>query len=156
MRGGPFYSLGGYSNYKENEFNNEDSEDDTEDENALEDESDEEEGKEEDIDDNSYVTIGFTVLKLKRYTKAGSKDRYKWVKVHSLGDQALFVGDKSSMSLSASSFNGCKANCIYLTDDHKLYYVSTLNGGGNDIGVFSKKDGKIELLLKDDITLLDC
>ena len=46
-----------------------------------------------------------------------SKNEYDWVNVDSLGDQALFAGDNSSMSLSASSFNGCKANCIYFTDD---------------------------------------
>ena len=139
MRGGLSY-LGGDRNYEENEFNNEDSKDDTEDEDAFEEESEEEEeeeegggggggggregGKEEEyINDNAYLTIGFTVQKLKRCTQAGSKYRYKWVKVHSLGDQALFVGDNSSVSLSASSFNGCKANCIYFTDDHKLNYA---------------------------------
>ena len=160
MRGGLSY-LGGDRNYEENEFNNEDSKDDTEDEDAFEEESEEEEeeeegggggggggregGKEEEyINDNAYLTIGFTVQKLKRCTQAGSKYRYKWVKVHSLGDQALFVGDNSSVSLSASSFNGCKANCIYFTDDHKLNYAYTLEGGGYDIGAFRMEDGKID------------
>uniref|UniRef100_A0A7N2LBQ0 KIB1-4 beta-propeller domain-containing protein n=1 Tax=Quercus lobata TaxID=97700 RepID=A0A7N2LBQ0_QUELO len=100
--------------------------------------------KEEYINDNAYLTIGFTVLKLKRCTQAGSKYRYKWVKVHSLGDQALFVGDNSSVSLSASSFNGCKANCIYFTDDNKLNYAYTAEGGGYDIGAFRMQERKIE------------
>ena len=100
--------------------------------------------KEEYINDNAYLTIGFTVLRLKRCTQAGSKYRYKWVKVHCLGDQALFVGDNSSVSLSASSFNGCKANCIYFTDDNKLNYAYTSEGGGYDIGAFRMEERKIE------------
>ena len=73
---------------------------------------------EELIEDNPIVTIGFTIVKLEWSTEVRSKDEYKWVNVDSLGDQALFVGDNSSMSLFASSFNGCKANCIYFTDDN--------------------------------------
>ena len=63
------------------------------------------------------MTTGFKVLKLECSTEVKSKNEYDWVNVDSLGDQALFAGDNSSMSLSASSFNGCKANCIYFTDD---------------------------------------
>ena len=100
----------------------------------------EDEDQEEAIDDDPYVTIGFTVLKLKRCTQAGSKYKYKYVKVHSLGDRALFVGDNSSVSLSASSFNGCKVNCIYFTDDNFEFYGA--NGGGYDMGVFSVEDGE--------------
>ena len=59
-------------------------------------------------------------------------------------DQALFVGDNSSVSLSASSFNGCKANCICFTDDNKLNYAYTSEGGGYDIGAFRMQDRKIE------------
>ncbi|KAL0007074.1 hypothetical protein SO802_008576 [Lithocarpus litseifolius] len=99
---------------------------------------DEDEDQEEVINDDPYVTIGFTILKLKRSTQARSKYKYKYVKVHSLGDRALFVGDNSSVSLSASSFNGCKANCIYFTDDNFEFYGA--NGGGYDMGVFSMED----------------
>ena len=98
----------------------------------------EDEDQEEEIDDDPYVTIGFTVLKLKRCTQAGSKYKYKYVEVHSLGDRALFVGDNSSVSLSASSFNGCKANCIYFTDDNFEFYGT--KGGGDDMGVFSMEE----------------
>ncbi|KAK7830834.1 hypothetical protein CFP56_027890 [Quercus suber] len=43
--------------------------------------------------------------------------------VDNLGDQVLFVGDSSSMSSSPSSFNGCKANCVYFTDDYKKGFI---------------------------------
>ncbi|KAK7842113.1 putative F-box protein At5g55150 [Quercus suber] len=141
VRGGHYYSI-------QDEFNNVDSEDDIEDDDALEneyeEEVEEEEEEEEEINDNSYVTIGFTVLKLKRSTQAGSKYKYKYEKVDNLGDRALFVGDNSSVSLSASSLNGCKANCIYFTDDNIELYEETLNGGGYDMGVFSMKDGTFD------------
>ena len=141
VRGGHYYSIEDYPNYEEDEFHNVDLEDDIEDEDAPENESEEEVEEEEKINDNSYVTVGFTVLKLKRFTQAGSKYKYKYVKVDNLGDRALFVGDNSSVSLSASSLNGCKANCIYFTDDNIELYEETLNGGGYDMGVFCMKDG---------------
>ena len=120
IRVGHYYSI-------EDEFNNVDLEDDIEDEDALENESEEEEKK---INDNFYVIIGFTVLKLKRFTQARSKYRYKYVKVDNLGDRALFVGDNSSISLSAPSFNGCKANCIYFTDDINFATLGKLTRTG--------------------------
>ena len=109
-------------------------EDDNQDENIHEDEQ---------INGNTYLTIGFTILKLECSTKVRSKYKYKRVKVDNLGDQALFVGDSSSVSSSPSSFNGCKANCAYFTDDCKEGFSSTLNGGWFDIGVFSIEDGNI-------------
>ena len=36
--------------------------------------------------ENFYVTIGFKVKRLKRFTQQGSKFKYKWMKVDSLGD----------------------------------------------------------------------
>nr|XP_023913250.1 F-box protein At2g17690-like [Quercus suber] len=135
FRGGHFFL--------EDDTEDEDSEDDIEDENIHESEGEGEgEDEEEKINDNPYVTIGFTILKLECSTKVRSKYKYKWGKVDSLGDQALFVGDNSSVSLSASSFNGCKANCIYYTDDYVEVFPFTLNGGGYDMGVFSVEDGE--------------
>ena len=81
------------SDHEENESNDEDIEDDFEDE-ETKDEFD------KGIKDNSYVTFRFTVLKLERCTPEGSKFKYKWVKVDSLSDQALFVGDNSLVFLS--------------------------------------------------------
>ncbi|XP_065621509.1 putative F-box protein At3g25750 [Quercus suber] len=127
-----------------------------EDVNVHEDEFEQEQEQEQDQDQEQlrelgqehiyeipYVTTGFKVLKLECSTEVKSKNEYDWVNVDSLGDQALFVGDNSSMSLSASSFNGCKANCIYFTDDND-YYLNSLNGGGYDMGVFSMEDETIK------------
>ena len=141
----------------EDDFENEDSEDDFESEdsenvvededseNAVEDEDSKDESDEEGFDknDNPYVTIGFTVQKLKRCTQEGSIFKYKWVKVDSLGDQALFVGNSSSLSLTASSLNGIKPNCIYFTDDDLTHFNCTRNGGGFDMGVYRMEDARI-------------
>ncbi|KAK7824440.1 putative f-box protein [Quercus suber] len=104
------------------------------------------------IDGDIVFTVCITFCKepedcIQKYLVESSgdlfKNEYDWVNVDSLGDQALFVGDNSSMSLSASSFNGCKANCIYFTDDND-YYLNSLNGGGYDMGVFSMEDETIK------------
>ena len=107
------------------------------------DESDDE-GFDENV--NLYVTIGFTIKRLKRCTQQGSKFKYKWVKVDSLGDQALFVGDSSSLSLTALSLNGMKPNCIYVTDDDLPLLHCTHNGGGFHMGVFSMENATIKPL----------
>ena len=105
------------------------------------DESDDE-GFDENV--NLYVTIGFTIKRLKRCTQQGSKFKYKWMKVDSLGDQALFVGDSSSLSLTASSLSGIKPSCIYFTtrfdsiDDLPLFHC-THNGGGFDMACLAWK-----------------
>ncbi|KAF3955653.1 hypothetical protein CMV_019154 [Castanea mollissima] len=166
FRGGKFYSrLNDYS-YEEDsdsdtdsgsESSDEDSEDDFENEdpenvvededseNAVEDEDSKDESDEEGFakNDNPYVTIGFTVHKLTRCTQEGSIFKYKWVKVDSLGDQALFVGNSSSLSLTASSLNGIKPNCIYFTDDDLFHFTCTRNGGGFDMGVYRMEDAII-------------
>ena len=70
------------SDYSESESSDEDSEDDSENEdseNVVEDEDSKDESDEEGFDknDNPYVTIGFTVQKLKRCTQEGSIFKYK-------------------------------------------------------------------------------
>ena len=66
------------------------------------------------------------------------------MKVDSLGDQALFVGDSSSLSLTASSLSGIKPSCIYFTtrfdsiDDLPLFHC-THNGGGFDMACLAWK-----------------
>ena len=142
IRVGPLYDT-------DNDF-----EDDNEDVNFHEDESEEEEDDDDQDQDQfrelgqecmfeiPYVTTGFKILKLESSSELKSKNEYDWVHVDNLGDQALFVGD-TSMSLSASSFNGCKANCIYFTYDNVDCYLNCLSGGGYDMGVFSMKDGTI-------------
>jgi hypothetical protein len=151
FRGGHFYSKF-YSfeeefDCKENESNDEDPKDDFEDENSqddVEDEGTKDESDRKDINDKPYVTIRFKVQKLERCTQEGSEFKYKWVKVDSLGDQILFVGDSSSLSLTASSLNGIKPNCINFTDDDLYLFSWTHNGGGSDMGVFSMEDATIK------------
>ena len=55
------------------------------------------------------------------------------MKVDSLGDQALFVDDSSSLS-------------IYVIDDDLLVFHCTHNGGGFDMGVFSMENATIKPL----------
>uniref|UniRef100_A0A5B7BTW6 KIB1-4 beta-propeller domain-containing protein n=1 Tax=Davidia involucrata TaxID=16924 RepID=A0A5B7BTW6_DAVIN len=87
----------------------------------------------------------------------------KWVKVESLGEQALFVGRCCSLSLPAINYlHGIRRNCIYFTNDRLLERI--LFGGiqrkvGNSAGisalhatgVFSLEDGSIESYLPDDL-----
>ncbi|XP_030963444.1 putative F-box protein At5g55150 [Quercus lobata] len=129
----------------EDDIENDDFEDYVENEDDVEDEDPMDESEEERYNEASpYVTIGFIVQKLERCHQGGSKFKYKWMKVDSLGDQALFVGDNSSLSLTASSLNGIKPNCIYFTDDDLRVFNCTRNGGGSDMGVFSMKDAEIK------------
>ncbi|KAL5713824.1 hypothetical protein ACHQM5_015867 [Ranunculus cassubicifolius] len=90
-----------------------------------------------------YVTTSFEVHKLDITLN-------KWVKVRSLGNTVLFVGDNSSMSLSTLDFPEYKPNCIYFTDDFHLLYFYRVYGrrsereGPHDMGIFHLEDGKIE------------
>ena len=42
-----------------------------------------------------------------------------------MGDNIFFLGMNNSLSLSAQDIAGCKANCIYFTDDYILYRWTT-------------------------------
>lgn len=92
-----------------------------------------------DYDNNSvelYRTVGFDVF---RMVWGGPR----WEKVEELGDGMLFIGQNSSLSLSASDFPGCIGNCIYFTDDYSdLNYESAF--GECDSGIFRLCDGTIE------------
>lgn len=85
-----------------------------------------------------YRTIRFEVFRLDR---SGPR----WVRVRNLGDKVLFIGENSSLSLSATDFSGCIGNCIYHTDDY-----SETNYDGHfrehDLGIFKLWDGSIEAL----------
>ncbi|XP_057470225.1 F-box protein SKIP23-like [Actinidia eriantha] len=88
--------------------------------------------------DNVYKTMEFRVYRL-------DLNGPKWERVMSLGDKMLFLGENSSLALSATDFPGCKGNCIYYTDD---YSESNYDGipGDNDLGVYDLEDGSIEPL----------
>ncbi|KAM7263616.1 hypothetical protein ACFE04_001299 [Oxalis oulophora] len=110
----------------------------------------------EDYDEVNDVKTGFTehfeVLKLvkKKKTrknkngirKTRNKYEYKFIEVENLDDKALFIGDTSSFSLTASSINGCKPNCIYYTDD--INETRLHEERGLDMGVFNLQTSRCE------------
>lgn len=56
-----------------------------------------------------------------------------------MGNEALFIGRNSSVSLASSEF--IKPNSIYFTDDENLFLD---DGGGHDMGIFNIETGIIE------------
>lgn len=85
-----------------------------------------------------YKTARFEVFKL-------DLNGPRWERVTSLGDMMLFIGDNSSLALSASGLSGCMGDCIYYTDD---YSANNYDGhiGEHDLGIFKLSDGSIEPL----------
>ncbi|KAF4375822.1 hypothetical protein F8388_014544 [Cannabis sativa] len=74
------------------------------------------------------VTTCFDVFKW-------SFDRSNWEEISDLGDEALFVGDNSSVSVDTSlSSTKCQSNCIYFTDDNSVH--SNTNNP-SDMGVYN-------------------
>ncbi|PON37727.1 hypothetical protein TorRG33x02_346790, partial [Trema orientale] len=73
-------------------------------------------------------TTAFTVLKF-------DLDRANWIEIESLGTVALFVGDNSAISVVASNFNRCPANCIYFTHDEVA--IPSRTDKFFDLGVYS-------------------
>ncbi|KAL6217988.1 hypothetical protein ACLB2K_011205 [Fragaria x ananassa] len=68
----------------------------------------------------------------------------KLVRMKSLGDRVLFLGDDCTFSASASELAGCKGNCIFFMDN--FFYTSGEEEGtykGRDIGVFDLDRGAI-------------
>ncbi|KAF5191281.1 F-box protein skip23-like [Thalictrum thalictroides] len=83
------------------------------------------------LDDFSYSTTKFQVFKL-------DQAHSKRVETKNLCGQMLFLGHP-----------GCKANCIYFTDDYiEGYYEDDSDTGScpgpPDMGVFNLEDGSIE------------
>ncbi|KAF7829516.1 F-box protein SKIP23-like [Senna tora] len=85
-----------------------------------------------------YKTVGFNVSKM-------NWSASQWQKLDSLGDQMLFLGDNSSLSLCASDFPRCFGDCIYYTDD---YSESNFDGayGRYDLGIYKLWDRSIDPL----------
>ncbi|KDP36858.1 hypothetical protein JCGZ_08149 [Jatropha curcas] len=69
----------------------------------------------------------------------------RWARMRSLGDKALFIGENTSLSLSANDFFGCMGNCIYYTDDYSDTNYDD-HFGEHDLGIFKLWDGSIESL----------
>ncbi|GAV56692.1 DUF295 domain-containing protein, partial [Cephalotus follicularis] len=95
---------------------------------------------EPDIEPNHLVfrTKRFEVFRLDRTER-------KWERLTNLGEQMLFLGRNSSLSLSAADFPGCVGNCIYYTDNNlETHYNGVF--GEHDVGLFNLSDGSIEPL----------
>ncbi|KAH7838821.1 hypothetical protein Vadar_031599 [Vaccinium darrowii] len=85
---------------------------------------------------NWHKTKYFDVYKLEFEKK-------EWVKVHELGDRALFIdADNYAMSLSTSEVKDCKGSCIYFVEKYWNKWGRYL--GSNDVGIFSVVDRGIE------------
>ncbi|KMT16001.1 hypothetical protein BVRB_3g051830 [Beta vulgaris subsp. vulgaris] len=73
-------------------------------------------------------------------------DTGKARQVKNIGNRALFVGYNSTFFVEASSASdkrGCRPNCIYFTDDNMEYWLSSFEGGGMDMGIFSLDQRKV-------------
>nr|POE88856.1 f-box protein skip23 [Quercus suber] len=83
-----------------------------------------------------YKTVGFEVHKF-------DQSDLKWKEVKNIGDNVFLLCMNNSLSFSIQSFVGCKANCIYFTDD---YIEAQCEGiqGGHDMGVYNMGNGSVE------------
>ncbi|PIA63441.1 hypothetical protein AQUCO_00201052v1 [Aquilegia coerulea] len=101
---------------------------------------------------NDGIRVTHSTKKLLVFKLDQSSDLLKWVQVQSLGDQMLFLGQNSSVSVSATGIPGFKGSCIYFTDDNWLYFW--LGYGSqpscSDNGVFYLNDGRIESIFTPD------
>lgn len=84
-------------------------------------------------------TCGFVVYKL-------DLNNSNWVEVKSIGDNVLFVGCNSSMSISSLDFLGYQGNCIYFTDGLPSFAGNERGQENSDIGVFRLEDGTFNSL----------
>ncbi|KAK9945432.1 hypothetical protein M0R45_010949 [Rubus argutus] len=82
------------------------------------------------------ATVRFLVYEL-------NFDECEWFEKHNLGDDvALFVGDNSSISVSASK-SGCLSNCIYFIHDYDLNGYDIDQRYHLDFGVYNVKSQSI-------------
>ncbi|KAK8710541.1 hypothetical protein V6N13_145860 [Hibiscus sabdariffa] len=84
-----------------------------------------------------HWTVNFKVFKVERH----ATDEARLVEINNIGDEALFLGDNSSISVVASRFPGCRSNCIYFTDDIIFFVHPYLPSGPIDMGIFSLLTG---------------
>ncbi|KAL4352365.1 hypothetical protein GQ457_06G038630 [Hibiscus cannabinus] len=84
-----------------------------------------------------HWTVNFKVFKVERH----ANDEARLVQINNIGDEALFLGDNSSISVVASRFPGCRSNCIYFTDDIILFAHPYRASGPIDMGIFSLETG---------------
>ena len=82
--------------------------------------------------------VRFMIYKLLNSYSSGNP---KWIKVDSLGDVSLFLGDNHLTFLIAFDFIGCHRNSIFCCDDYFDFYY--LHRRPTDIGVCDLNDGSI-------------
>ncbi|EOY24683.1 Uncharacterized protein TCM_016223 [Theobroma cacao] len=87
--------------------------------------------------DYGHGTMAFRVFEVDV-----EKGMWKWV--NSLGNRALFLGRNSSFSIQVTSRSGCKADCIYFTDDCFSSYSGSQKADGKDQGIYNMRDGSFE------------
>ncbi|KAJ1397683.1 hypothetical protein SESBI_31618 [Sesbania bispinosa] len=93
-----------------------------------------------DDDDQRIGTEGFEVYKLELDAQSGKL--LEILKVESLGDNVLFVGDSDSISLSALYFSNClQSDSIYYSDDFHDDEPIPYPSGPFDLGIYNVKDG---------------
>ncbi|KAL6127790.1 hypothetical protein ACLB2K_071152 [Fragaria x ananassa] len=80
-------------------------------------------------EDERLRTVKFVIYKL-------NFKKRKWIEINTLGDVAIFVGDNSSFSVTASSFRGCLPNSVYFSHDSNNQEEVLGADGPYDFGVY--------------------
>lgn len=74
----------------------------------------------------------------------------KWEQLHDLNGATLFVGNNTTVSISASH-SGLRSNCIYFNDDYRSSYeANTDRLGGRDLGVYDMAERSCEHILNNE------
>ncbi|XP_024164863.1 putative F-box protein At5g55150 [Rosa chinensis] len=76
-------------------------------------------------------TTKFQVFKI-------NADKHEWTEIKTIGDVAIFVGD-SVVSVLASDFLGCQADCIYFVHDWDRQRPGYGSRGPRNFGVYNLK-----------------
>ncbi|KAL5570061.1 hypothetical protein UlMin_026636 [Ulmus minor] len=93
--------------------------------------------------DEGRVTKKFKVLKF-------DFDTRMWIEIKCLGEESLFLGDNSSISILASNFVGCQPNSIYFTNDEDTVRINV--NGLIDVGVYNIETGSSTLHFNIDLS----
>ncbi|GFZ06453.1 hypothetical protein Acr_18g0006230 [Actinidia rufa] len=93
------------------------------------------------VNPNNYEVV-VIYRGMRRLAFFGSAHEAVWAHVKNIGDQALFLGDNHSVSVSTMEFPECQSNCIYYTDqNHNRNPPYAYHGVDDDSGVFNLEDG---------------
>ncbi|XP_042486785.1 putative F-box protein At5g55150 [Macadamia integrifolia] len=88
------------------------------------------------------LIVNMTSNVMLKIFKLDQKSR-NWIKVVDLGDQMLFIGAGSGLSVSATDYPGFRGNCIYFTD-HDHYSSFETQVCGTLAKLFHLEDNSIE------------